>query len=213
MTLLTDAEAAAYWNERHQRESDLRSGGHISFDEATNRMFYMRRLGLLMDLVGLQSSPAAPLYLLDAGCGKGWFSRELARFGHQVDGVDGSETALEHGRSLGGGPRYFQSTLSGWRSPSLYDAVLSVDVMFHILDDAEWERSVRNLASLVRLRGRFVVADWAEDHDQTFGNYQVLRGRQRYLPLLRECGLRFDGWIPYDFRRSLIGLYAFTRTG
>jgi 2-polyprenyl-3-methyl-5-hydroxy-6-metoxy-1,4-benzoquinol methylase len=212
MVLLNDAEASAYWNERHQQESDLRSGGHMAFDEATNRMFYMRRLGLLMDLIGLQSSPVAPLYLLDAGCGKGWFSRELARFGHQVDGIDGSEAALEHGRREGGGPRYHRSSLSGWRSPWLYDVVISVDVLFHILDDAEWERSVRNLASLVRLGGRLVVADWAEDGDQAFGNYQVLRGRKRYLPLLTECGMRFDGWHPYDFRRSIIGLYAFTRT-
>jgi hypothetical protein len=37
MTLLTHAEASAYWNERHQRESDLRSGGHMAFDEATIR--------------------------------------------------------------------------------------------------------------------------------------------------------------------------------
>jgi len=213
MTLLTHAEASAYWNERHQRESDLRSGGHMAFDEATNHMFYMRRLALLMDLVGLQSSPVAPLYLLDAGCGKGWFSRELARFGHQVDGIDGSEAALEHGRSLGGGPRYHQSTLSGWRSPWLYDAVLSIDVVFHILDHAEWERSVRNLASLVRLGGRLVISDWNLDEDRAFGNYQMLRSRKRYLTLLAECGLRHDGWRSYEFRRSINGFHAFTRTG
>jgi 2-polyprenyl-3-methyl-5-hydroxy-6-metoxy-1,4-benzoquinol methylase len=212
MALLNTAEALAYWNERHQRAGDLRSGGHISFDEPTNRMFYVRRLGLLMDVVGLQSSSVAPLYLLDAGCGKGWFSRELARFGHQVDGIDASEAALEHARREGGGPRYYQSSLSGWRSPWLYDVVMAVDVVFHILDDDEWERSVRNLASLVQLGGRLVIADWAEDHDQASGNYQVLRGRNRYVPLLEDWGMRFDGWRPYDFRHSIIGLYAFTRT-
>jgi 2-polyprenyl-3-methyl-5-hydroxy-6-metoxy-1,4-benzoquinol methylase len=213
MTLLTDAEASAYWNERHQREGDLRSGGDISFDEATNHMFYVRRLSLLMDILGLQSSPVAPLFLLDAGCGKGWFSRELARFGHQVDGIDGSPAAIEHCRELGGGPKFHCSSLSGWRSPWLYDAVVSVDVVFHILDEAEWERSVRNLASLVRLGGRLVIADSAQDHDRPLGNYQVYRARQRYLSVLGDCGMRFDDWHPYQFRRSLIGLYAFTRTG
>jgi SAM-dependent methyltransferase len=212
MTLLTEAEASAYWNERHQRESDLRAGGDISFDEATNRMFYTRRLAMLMEIVGMQTDPANPLFLLDAGCGKGWFSRELARFGHQVDGIDGSEAAIEQCRSLGGGPRFHQSTLSAWRSPWLYDVVFSVDVVFHILDDAEWERSVRNLASLVRLRGKLIIADWGEEGDRVYGNYQIVRGRQRYLPLLAECGLRFDDWRSYEFRRSPIGLYTFTRT-
>jgi 2-polyprenyl-3-methyl-5-hydroxy-6-metoxy-1,4-benzoquinol methylase len=213
MTLLTDAEATAYWNERHKQEGDLRSGGDISFDETTNRMFYMRRLSMLMDIIGQQTSPVAPLFLLDAGCGKGYFSRELARFGHQVDGIDGSEAAIATCRELGGGPQYHRSTLSGWRVNWLYDVVFSIDVMFHILDDAEWERSVRNLASLVRLSGKLVIGDWGQDDDRVFGNYMLVRGRQRYLPLLADCGMRFDGWEPYRFRRNVIGLYTFTRTG
>ncbi|OJF09471.1 class I SAM-dependent methyltransferase [Couchioplanes caeruleus] len=213
MTLLTDAEASKYWNERHQQESDLRSGGDISFDEATNYMFYLRRLTMLMDRVGLQNNPVAPLYLLDAGCGKGYFSRELAKFGHQVDGIDGSEAAIAHCRELGGGPRYHQTTLSGWRTPWLYDAVFTIDVLFHILDDAEWARSTRNLASLVRLGGKLIIGDWGEDGDRVYGNYQVVRGRDQYLPLLDACGMRFDGWEPYRFRRSPIGLYTFTRIG
>jgi 2-polyprenyl-3-methyl-5-hydroxy-6-metoxy-1,4-benzoquinol methylase len=213
MTLLTGAEASTYWNERHQRESDLRSGGDITFDEATNRIFYMRRLGMLLDIIGMQTNPVAPLYLLDAGCGKGWFSRELARFGHQVDGIDGSEAAIAMCREIGGGPQFHQSSLSGWRVNWLYDVVFSVDVLFHILDDAEWERSVRNLASLVRLNGKLIIGDWGADGDRVHGNYQVVRGRRRYLPLLRDCGLRFDDWQPYRFRHSAIGLYTFTRNG
>ncbi|WP_433722217.1 class I SAM-dependent methyltransferase [Actinoplanes sp. CA-051413] len=213
MTLLTDAEASKYWNERHQQETDLRSGGDISFDEATNYMFYQRRLTMLMDRVGLHNNPVAPMYLLDAGCGKGYFSRELAKFGHQVDGIDGSEAAIAHCRELGGGPRYHRTTLSGWRTPWLYDVVFTVDVLFHILDDTEWARSTRNLASLVRLGGKLVIGDWGEDGDHVYGNYQVVRGRDKYLPLLDACGLRFDGWEPYRFRRSPIGLYTFTRIG
>lgn len=212
MSLLTADEAAAYWEARHQRESDLRSGGDMTYDEAGNEMFYVRRLGMLLDIIGDQSSAVAPLTILDAGCGKGWFSRSLARFGHLVDGIDVSDHALALCRARGGGPRYFRSALSAWRSPWLYDVVVSVDVVFHLLDDAEWERSVRNLASLVRLGGRLVVSDWGEDGDRAYGNYQVVRGRNRYLPLMRESGMRLDGWRPYAFRRNFIGFYVFTRT-
>ena len=41
------------------------------------------------------------------------------------------------------------------------------------------------------------VAD--EDGDHVFTNYQVVRGRSKYLPLAAKCGLRFDGWRPYGF--------------
>ena len=210
---LTEAEASKFWNDRHIRETDLRSGGHVSYDEATNSMFYLRRLGMLMDRIGLQSNPVAPLYLLDAGCGKGYFSRELAKFGHQVDGIDRSEAAIEQCRELGGGPRYHQSGLAEWRAPWLYDAVLTVDVLFHIMDDAEWERATRNLASLVRLGGKLIIGDWGQDEDHVFGSYQICRGRNTYQRVLDTCGMRFDDWEPYRFRGSPIGFYTFTRIG
>ena len=212
VALLSPEENAAYWETRHRREGDLRSGGHVSYDEATNQMFYMRRLSMLLEFIGHQSDPQAPLYVLDAGCGKGWFSRELAKFGHQVDGIDGSAHAIELCREQGGGPDYFRSALSAWRSPGLYDVVVSIDVLFHILDDDEWTRTVQNLASLVRLGGKLIVSDWGQDGVRVYGNYQVVRGRESYVPLLTRQGLRFDGWHPFNFRGSPIGFYVFVRT-
>jgi SAM-dependent methyltransferase len=211
--LLSAEQAAAYWDARHRKESALRSGGDMTFDERGNHMFYLVRLAALLDVIGHQSDPIAPLFVLDAGCGKGWFSRELARFGHMVDGIDMSESALAYCRREGGGPRYFQSALSTWHNPWLYDAVASVDVAFHILDNDEWERSMVNLASLVRLGGRLIVADWGERGDHVYGNYQIVRGRDRYLPLMATCGMRFDAWRPYAFRGNPIGFYVFTRIG
>jgi len=213
LELLSAGEAAVYWNTRHRKESDMRSGGDKTFDEGTNHMFYILRLSLLLNIIGHHASNAAPLFLLDAGCGKGWFSRELARFGHIVDGIDASEHAVKFCQDKGGGPRYFQSSLADWQSPWLYDAVVSVDVLFHILDDAEWERSMRNLAGLVRMSGRLVVADWFQDHDHAYTNYQIVRGRDRYLQLMADCGMRFDGWRPYQFHGSPLGFYVFKRTG
>jgi hypothetical protein len=129
-----------------------------------------------------------------------------------VDGIDGSEHAIALCRERGGGPAYFQSALSAWRSPGLYDVVVSIDVLFHILDDDEWTRTVRNLASLVRLGGKLIVSDWGQDGVRVYGNYQVVRGRQNYVPLLDEQGFRFDGWHPFNFRGSPIGFYVFVRT-
>lgn len=120
--------------------------------------------------------------MLDAGCGKGWFSREFARFGHIVDGMDASESAIAYCRDLGQGaksptvPRYFMSSLSQWRRPWLYDAVVSVDVLFHLTDHPGWERAVRNLASLVRMRGRLIVSDWGAAGDHVYGDYVIVRG-------------------------------------
>jgi 2-polyprenyl-3-methyl-5-hydroxy-6-metoxy-1,4-benzoquinol methylase len=209
--VLTQDEARSYWDVRHREQSPLRSGGDLSYDEAGNELFYRVRLGRLLDALTDLAASEAPLRLLDAGCGKGWFARELARCGHAVQGIDVSASALAAAAESGGGPSYARSTLAGWRSPLGYDAVYSIDVLFHLLDDAEWEASVRNLAAHVRPGGRLVLADWGGGERRAWGDYQVTRPRGAYLDLVPPLGFRDNGFRPYGFRDNATGLHVFTR--
>nr|WP_269204996.1 methyltransferase domain-containing protein [Motilibacter aurantiacus] len=161
--------------------------------------------------------------LLDAGCGKGWFARAMARFGHSVDAIDASPAAIEASRTAsatapGRPPSYAVSTLSAWRPGCLYDVVYSVDVLFHIVDEAEWAASVRNLAALVRLGGLLAVSDWDVPERRVLGSYQVVRARRQYDELLAASGLQRsrlgrDGFVPDGFRGSPVGFHVFRRTG
>lgn len=210
--LLSPKGAAEYWDERHGAGTELLSGGDMTYDDAANEAFYAVRLGRLLDLVGHQSSVVAPLTVLDAGCGKGYFSRALTRVGHRVDGIDASAVAVEHCRSIGGGATYAKCRLTEWTSTELYDVVISIDVLFHVLDDEEWRASLANLAALTRLGGRIVVSDWDDrERDQQFGTYMLARARRRYEELLATRGFRYDGFAPYRFRASRIGLHCATR--
>jgi SAM-dependent methyltransferase len=98
--LLTSAEAAAYWEDRHRRADDLASGGHIGIGHAGNELFYARRLGALLEIIGDHASVTEPLFVLDAGCGKGHFARGLARCGHRVDAIDAAAAAIEYCRAV-----------------------------------------------------------------------------------------------------------------
>ena len=130
-------------------------GGDFSSDHATNEILYALRLGRLINIVGDVSSVEAPMRILDAGCGKGFFARAMARFGHRVDGIDTSPHAIDEcRRGRAADDAYAVSSLSGWAPSYLYDVVYSIDVLFHIMDDAVWESSVRNLVSLVRMGGK-----------------------------------------------------------
>ena len=55
------------------------------------------------------------------------------------------------------------SKLADWRSPTLYDVVYSVDVLFHLVDGADSRTSLDNLASLVRIGGKLVISDERND--------------------------------------------------
>ena len=210
--LMTHTEAIDYWDSRHRSHEMLRSGGHTGYDEATNEIFYLIRLGRLVERISFGTHPAAPLDVLDAGCGKGYFARGVARCGHRVVGVDASGHAVETGRALGGGPRYEQSTLSRWRSSELFDVVYCIDVLFHVLDDAEWQESLLNLASLVRLGGRLILTEWDVADRRAYGHHQLVRPTHEYTAMLAPRGLSYGGFSPDGYRDSGVGFHIFSRT-
>ena len=210
---LTSAEAAAYWEARHRRAGELASGGHIGIGHAGNELFYARRLGALLEIIGDHASVSQPLFVLDAGCGKGHFARGLARCGHRVDAIDAAAAAIEYCRAGEESSLHWAvSPLSAWSTPWLYDVVYAIDVLFHILDDGEWAASAANLASLVRYGGTLVITDEDAPWRRPRGSYIVHRTRGEYEAQLGRRGLEHRGFRPYAFRDNQVGFHIFTRT-
>lgn len=215
---MTD-RTSVYWDTRHRTYDDLASGGHIGLDRAGNELFYAWRTGALLTLIGDLSSPSHPLFVLDAGCGKGHFARALARCGHRVDAFDASPEAVGHAcaaprntaEDAAGGPRCTVASLAGWRSPWPYDVVLCVDVLFHILDDTVWAAGLQNLASLVRLTGRLILTDEDTAVPRPRGDYILHRPASSYRAQLEPLGLRHTLFQPYGFRENEVGFHVFTR--
>lgn len=205
-------QARAYWDQRHGAEDDLRSGGNIGMSHAGNELIYALRVGRLIEITAYASSPTAPLRVLDAGCGKGHFTRALASFGHEVDGIDTSEQAIAHCLRLADERQCFAvSALADWCPPRLYDVVVCVDVLFHILDDGEWEASVRNLGRLVRMGGRLVLADHDADGDRVWAQHQKTRASSRYEALLADLGLDYLRFVPNGLPGTDVGFHVATR--
>ncbi|TFV33539.1 class I SAM-dependent methyltransferase [Streptomyces sp. T1317-0309] len=98
----------------HRAQDDPAAGGRTTgFDRSGGELFRALRLGRLLAVIGAPAGPRTPLSVLDAGCGRGWFARALARGGHRVDAFDVSSTAVAQARGEGGGPRYAVADLSG----------------------------------------------------------------------------------------------------
>jgi 2-polyprenyl-3-methyl-5-hydroxy-6-metoxy-1,4-benzoquinol methylase len=207
-------QSIEFWDQRHRRLAGRLAGGNTSLDPMANEMLNAVRVGRIIDLIGTMSEPDAPLVLLDAGCGTGWVTRALASYGHRADGIDTSAaaiaTCIDAARD-DGRDRYSISRLDEWAPPYLYDAVISVDVVFHIMDDDVWAASVLNLASLVRAQGRLLVADHDLEDDHLWSNYQVSRARHRYVTLLAPEGLVYREFSPYRFRDTPVGFHVFDR--
>jgi 2-polyprenyl-3-methyl-5-hydroxy-6-metoxy-1,4-benzoquinol methylase len=98
--------------------------------------------------------------VLDAGCGTGLFTQRAAMLGFaKIDAVDFSATAAEVARRNAPTSTVRVAALDDLRSTERYDVVMCIDVLFHIVDNATWARSVRNLADLTAPYGALVIQD------------------------------------------------------
>lgn len=209
---LSAVQSRAYWDRRHATTGALASGGNIGWDEPTNAMLYAVRAARLVAALGPGTDLHAPRRVLDAGCGKGYYTRLLADFGHRVDGIDTSVHAIAQCRALAGPRQDFHvSALTDWSPPYLYDAIVCIDVLYHLMDDAEWEASVRHLASLVRLGGRLGLVDHDRDEDKVWRDYQKTRATGRYREVLESCGFELVDFVRNDFQNDPSGMHMAVR--
>lgn len=204
-------DVVRFWDRRHQAVSQLRSGGHVSLTEADNHLFYQRRLALLLEILG--DSGGIPRQIIDAGCGKGYFAGELAAMGHDVTALDPSPAAVAEARSRYPDVRFEVAAIADFRPLRLVDAVINVDVQFHIVDDDGWFQALRRMASWVRAGGLLIVSVRPDDERQELGDYIVHRSHADIKRLLAAQGLRFTRHMAYAFRESDLGFSIFRRVG
>lgn len=76
--------------------------------------------------------------ILDLGCGHGWFSQELSRFG-QVTGVDLSEQAIATAKTLYPHITFLAGNVLSCALPAArFDVVVSQEVLAHVDDQAKY---------------------------------------------------------------------------
>ncbi|HZD52779.1 MAG TPA: methyltransferase domain-containing protein [Woeseiaceae bacterium] len=176
---------------------EWRSGGDRSLSALRNCAFYAHRFGQLVGLLE-RHSRGVDLRILDAGCGKGWLTDQLARLGHRMVGVDPSDSAIKICRATRSG-RFVRTTLDGVVDRHGFDVVICMDVLFHILDDAVWDNSLSNLAACLRMEGALIVTDYASEERVILGDYIVHRPLGETRGTLARYGLRLVETLPYRF--------------
>jgi 2-polyprenyl-3-methyl-5-hydroxy-6-metoxy-1,4-benzoquinol methylase len=91
------------------------------------------------------------LDILEAGCGIGRWSVELAKRGNRVVGLDVSQTmvalARDNARQAHVDCDFRVGSVVSHRFDRRFDVVFAVTVLQHVLDDGEFDAAIRNLAS------------------------------------------------------------------
>ncbi len=141
--------------------------------------------------------------LLDIGSGSGhWIDFYKTLEVASVSGIDVSHTAFQYLTQ-----KYYEDirvkihegkalelieTLNGY-----YDIVNAVGVMFHIVDDAEWERTILSIANVLKDGGLFIVGGHFGFLDglnvqinKNGGINKRLRSKSRWTRTLKKTGFR-----------------------
>jgi len=88
-----------------------------------------------------------PLRIIDIGGGPGRYCLELSRLGHQVTLLDLSQANVERAREVTGGKLqgYYRGTATdlGRFGDRSFDAALLMGPLYHLLDEADRKRAVR----------------------------------------------------------------------
>mgnify|MGYP005841027067 CR=1 FL=1 len=152
----------------------------------------MRRiLYSLLDPV-VEGRPMGPV--LEAGCGTGYMTRELAaRYGWRMHPVDLGWEGLSYGRLLGV-PRLLQCDISALPFPAAcFDAVLSLDVLVHF-PKGEEDRPMAELARVAAPGGLLVVRvsalDLLRSRHSRYAHERQRFTRKRLLALAARHGFR-----------------------
>ena len=145
-----------YWVERHKKVKDLSSVGQRKLGQKGNEVVYETvKVQYARVLKALKVEKG--INVLDAGAGIGFFSYFLKEKGFDVTAIDISKEGLRKIEKKG--IKAHTSKIADFKKGN-YKIVHCFDVLYHILDDREWQDSVTNLCnrsnSYVILHQRFL---------------------------------------------------------
>jgi len=147
----------AYWIERHKKERNNYSAvGQKNYSNRSNYYIYKilkEQYVHVLNQIEFPDNKTA----LDAGAGIGIFSNLLYNYGFKVTSTDISKEALD--KIDNKKTRKYCTSISNLDFTNEFDLVHCFDVLYHILNDDEWESSLINLCraskSYLALHERF----------------------------------------------------------
>ena len=177
-----------FWDERLAGHFDLRGTGETGLSLAYNRACYALRREVLARALAAAAFDPRGRRVLDVGCGTGFFTAYYLGRGADVTGVDIAPTSIERLRARHPQARFLLADVSEVELEGTWDLVNAFDVLYHITDDARWERALRTLATAVAPGGLLVLTDAFVDRPG-LAAHNRMRALARYRERLESAGL------------------------
>lgn len=182
----------SYWETRLGDDVPLNSVGYHGLSDAYVAWLYRVRRRRFLSVMKPFVRPA--MRVLDAGSGGGFYVGLWRELGvERITATDLTHASLRALARRFPGIDTAQFDLGGAGlpgAPGSYDAVSCMDVLHHLMDDAAYERAIRNCAQLLRPGGALVFTDNFLHSQEYRGPHHVSRPLAMIERAVREAGLR-----------------------
>lgn len=197
-----------YWEQRLRRHYSLAGVGYLKLGRQFNEWMYRVRASVF-DRVVQATGNRQPTgtggwvgsQVLDVGSGTGFYVDRWRRLGATATGLDLTDLAVGELSRRFPDARFVRADIGGPLDtlplpPASFDAVSAFDVLFHIIDDAAYERAFQNIAALLRPGGWFFWSDNFLRHPTERVRHQVSRTLDESLRCVTAAGLEVVERVP-----------------
>jgi SAM-dependent methyltransferase len=189
-----------YWSERLAKSYSLMGVGWLSLGEPFNRWMYRVRRHVFARVARPLVAGQADASVLDIGSGTGFYVQRWQELGvPDITASDLTDVAVSGLGSAFPSVECLQLDAAGELPAALngrFDVVSAMDVLFHIVDDAAYERAIGNLGRLVRPGGHVILSENFLHGPEQRGEHQVSRGLDQIERLLVDAGLEPVSRVP-----------------
>lgn len=200
-------DAARYWSDRFAKYgASPRASGDEGLSQEENERLYREAVDTVVGAAVSAGVDLPAARVLDVGCGPGFLTAGLADAGvRDYTGVDITDTLFGDLRQRFPDYRFVRADVTEDEIEGAYDLVALIDVLFHIVEPARFQRCLETLRGALRPGGVLLVG--ALDEQPRRGVFYVrfwsaddVRAALSDLVALEPVPYR-EGWL-LRFRRD-----------
>ncbi|MCS7205832.1 MAG: methyltransferase domain-containing protein [Leptospiraceae bacterium] len=142
---------------------------------------------------------------LDAGCGQGWYVKEMMNIGYQMYGIDFSEKQLQKAKELTKNPNLFHGSITELPFPDEYfDFIYTINVLHHLPTKEEQIKALNEFYRVLKPKGKLII------HEINVLN-PFFRFYISYIfPLIKSIDEGTEIWIDISLLKNFSALSMFS---
>ncbi len=135
---------------------------------------------------------------LDAGCGQGWYLKEMMANGYTMYGIDYSKEQVKYATLATNNQRIKQCSITDTKfSDQKFDFVYTINVLHHLKSKEEQILALKEIHRILKKQGRLII------HEINIFNPLYKFYMSYIFPLINNIDEGVENWLKIDHRQFL----------